>query len=254
MARRPFIAGNWKLNLGPKDATALAEGLRQQLPKLDDVTVAVFPTALSVTGVISALQGAPIGVGLQEITAAPTGAFTGTNSAQLGRQAGCEYCLVGHSERRQLFGETDSGVAKKLLAAIEGGLLPILCIGETLEQRKAGRADAVVHSQLAGGLARLQPDQVAAVTVAYEPVWAIGTGETATPQQAQDIHASIRAWLRSNVGSVADDIRIQYGGSVKPANAAELLGQPDIDGALVGGASLTADSFAAIVQAGSDSL
>ena len=168
----------------------------------------------------------------------------------MAREAGCEYALVGHSERRQLWGETDAGCAAKLVAAFDAGLLPIYCVGETLDERRAGRVDEVVFRQLAGGLAKLAPDQVAAVTLAYEPVWAIGTGEVATPAQAQAVHASIRGWLRERYGAVADDIRIQYGGSVKADNARELLACPDIDGALVGGASLDAAGFAAIVAAG----
>jgi len=249
MARTPFLAGNWKLNLGPREAAALATELREALSGRGRCTVAVFPTALSIASVVPLLKGADIGVGVQEIEASATGAFTGGNSAAMAREAGCTYALVGHSERRQLWGETDEGCAAKLVAAFDAGLLPILCIGETLEQRRAGQVDEVVTGQLARGIAKLRPDQVASLTLAYEPVWAIGTGETASPAQAQAVHATVRAWLRDHHGAVADDIRIQYGGSVKPANAAELLACPDIDGALVGGASLTAASFAAIVAA-----
>lgn len=248
--RRPFVAGNWKLNLGPGDAAPVAQALATQLAAHGgSATVALFPTALSVPEVLLATQGSAIAVGVQDVSAHPSGAYTGENSAVFARQAGCEYCLVGHSERRQYWGETDESVASKVARALESGLLPILCIGETLDERRAGSAESVVRSQLAGGLAQLQPDQVGSVTLAYEPVWAIGTGETATPDQAQAMHATLRATLRGVVGDVADSIRIQYGGSVKPANAAELLSAPDIDGALVGGASLKAESFAAIVAA-----
>ncbi len=248
MARRPFIAGNYKLNLGPAEARTLATELAGA--SVDDgVTVAVFPTALSVATVVDVLRDTAIGVGVQEIAAHPKGAYTGTNSAPMAREAGCTYTLVGHSERRQYFGETDESCAQKLALAFESGLLPILCIGETLEEREAGRVDDVLHHQLEVGLSKLETDQLGALTIAYEPVWAIGTGKVATPEMAQEAHATIRTWLRGRSGTVAEDVRIQYGGSVKPANAADLLSQPDIDGALVGGASLTAESFLGIVAA-----
>ena len=249
MARRKFVAGNWKLHLAPEGAVALAQGLRGALAdaKCD---VAVFPTAISVAPVLWALKGSAIEVGVQEVHAATTGAFTGANSPSLAREAGCTRALVGHSERRQLFGETDAGVNAKIKACLANGLLPIVCIGETLAERDAGRVDEVVHGQLAGALDGLHADQVATLTLAYEPVWAIGTGRTATPEQAQEVHASIRGWLRGKYPAfVADQLRIQYGGSVNEKNAAALLSCPDIDGALVGGASLKADTFAAIVRA-----
>ena len=251
MSRRIFVAGNWKLNLGPADAAALARALRASLANRGSVDVAVFPTALSVASVVPVLRGTGIAVGVQEINAWPAGAFTGANSAVMAREAGCTHALVGHSERRQLFGETDEGVNQKVHAALSAGLLPLMCIGETLDERKAGRVETVVYRQLSLGLAGLEPDQVATITLAYEPVWAIGTGVTATPQQAQDVHASIRAWLKDSYPSfVANTVRIQYGGSVKPNNAKEILSCPDIDGCLVGGASLKPDSFAGIVEAG----
>jgi len=249
MSRTPFIAGNWKLNKGPAEAAALASSLRELTADRGRVTVAVYPTALSIGAVVPVLAGSEIGVGVQEVEAAPSGALTGGNAAVMAKEAGCTYSLVGHSERRQLWGETDAGCAAKLVASYAAGLLPTLCIGETLEQRRAGQVEAVVTGQLEHGVAQLTDDQIATLTIAYEPVWAIGTGETATPAQAQAVHATIRAWLRARVGDAADDIRIQYGGSVKPSNAAELLACPDIDGALVGGASLTAESFAAIIAA-----
>jgi triosephosphate isomerase len=249
MGRQPFVAGNWKLNLGPAAATELARGLREKLAGHAGVTIAVFPTALSIPAVVPVLRGSEIGVGVQEIEAQPSGAFTGANSAPMAREVGCDYALVGHSERRQLWGETDERCAAKLVAALGAGLLPVYCVGETLEERRAGRVEAVVFRQLEVGLGRLAPDQIGALTLAYEPVWAIGTGENATPDQAQAVHAAIRGWLRSSYGAVADDVRIQYGGSVKADNAAELMSCPDVDGALVGGASLSADGFAAIVKA-----
>ncbi|TNE88609.1 MAG: triose-phosphate isomerase [Deltaproteobacteria bacterium] len=250
MARVPFIAGNWKLNLGPAEAGELAEALASALADRGEVEVAVFPTALSALTVAGAVEGSGIEVGLQEIHSAASGAFTGTNSARMAREAGLTRVLIGHSERRQLFGETDAGVRAKVELALAEGLLPIVCVGETLEERDAGQVEAVVHRQVAAALEGLEPDQVAAITLAYEPVWAIGTGRTATPAQAQEVHASIRGWLRAHFPAfVAEDMRIQYGGSVKPGNAAELLACEDIDGALVGGASLKADSFAGIVAA-----
>ena len=250
MSRIPLIAGNWKLNLGPAEAGALGSALAQAAANRGDTEVAVFPTAISVPAVLAAVSGSGITVGVQEIHHQPSGAFTGTNSAVMAREVGCTWALIGHSERRQLFGETDDGVRKKVRAALDAGLLPMVCIGETLEQRDAGQVEAVVTRQLAGGLGTLAPDEVATITLAYEPVWAIGTGRTASPEQAQEVHATIRAWLRDRYPAyVADTVRVLYGGSVKPSNAAELLSCTDIDGALVGGASLKADSFAGIISA-----
>lgn len=251
MPRRPFVAGNWKLHLGPAPSADLARALRERLPR-PTCTVAVFPTALSVAAVVDALRGSDIGVGVQEIEAKPSGAFTGANSGAIAREMGCDYALVGHSERRQYWGETDAGCAAKLVAALGAGLVPVYCVGETLAERRADQVDAVVHRQLRDGLAKLARDQVGGIVVAYEPVWAIGTGETATPAQAQAVHASIRGWMRATYGDgLADDLRILYGGSVKADNARDLMTCPDIDGALVGGASLDAASFAAIVAAAS---
>jgi len=248
MARRPFIAGNWKLNKGPAEAAELGRDLAAVLGNRTDIDIAVFPPTLSLASAISALAGSGIDIGVQEINSNNSGAYTGTNSPAMAREAGCTRCLIGHSERRQLYGETDEGVNKKVHAALAAGLLPILCIGETLDQRNAGQLKEVVGRQVTKGLEGLAPDQVATVTLAYEPVWAIGTGVTASPEQAQEAHAFIRSLLsRDYPGFVADQVRIQYGGSVKPGNARELLSQPDIDGALVGGASLKADNFAGIV-------
>jgi triosephosphate isomerase len=228
----------------------LAHGLRQSLAARGDVDVAVFPTALSIVPVVEALVGSGIEVGIQEVHTAASGAFTGANSARLAREAGCTRLLTGHSERRQWFGETDAGVGHKVHLGFQAGLLPVACVGETLAERDAGQVEEVVFRQLAGALDGLLPDQVAAATLAYEPVWAIGTGRTATPAQAQAVHAAIRGWLVAHFPRyVADEVRIQYGGSVTARNAAELLACPDIDGALVGGASLKLDEFSAIVLA-----
>jgi triosephosphate isomerase (TIM) len=249
MGRHPFVAGNWKLNLGPRASAELAERLRVSLAGTIGITVAVFPTALSVAAVVPVLKGSALSVGVQEIEAAASGALTGGNAAEMAREAGCEFALVGHSERRQRWGETSTACADKLVAAFRAGLLPIYCIGETLAERRAGRVEEVVFAQLEQGLGKLAPDQIPAVTLAYEPVWAIGTGEVATPDQAQAVHAAIRGWLRQRHGALADDVRIQYGGSVKADNARELLSCPDIDGALVGGAALDAAGFTRIVEA-----
>jgi len=252
MSRRPFIAGNWKITRGPAAAGKHAAALAAGLTNTADVTVdvAVAPVAVSIPAVAEAIRNSGIHLAGQNLHAQPSGAFTGEHSAEMLREAGCAYVIIGHSERRQYFGETDESVQQKVLAAFRGGLLPILCIGETLDEREAEKAEDVVGRQLRIGLEGLKPDQVAAVTIAYEPVWAIGTGKTATPEMAQQMHAFIRAQLAAQYPPfVSEQVRIQYGGSVKPHNAAALLAQPDIDGALVGGASLKADSFLQIIAA-----
>ena len=252
MSRRPFIAGNWKLNLGPAAASDLATQLRAALSGTEGVDVAVYPTALSIGAVVPVLDGSVVAVGVQQVAPAQAGALTGANSAEMAREAGCTHALVGHSERRQYWGETDDDVNRRVKACLEASLLPTVCIGETLAQRDAGEAETVVLSQLDGALAGVPEDQLGSVTLAYEPVWAIGTGRTATPDQAQAIHAVIRAHLAAHYPVwFGEQVRVLYGGSVKPANASELLSCPDIDGALVGGASLNAASFAAIIAAAS---
>lgn len=252
MTRTPVIAANHKLNLDPHAAAAMVSALVPAVADRGDVDVVLFPTALSIAACLQAAQGSGIMVGVQEIHHEEKGAFTGTNSAAMARACGCQWALIGHSERRQLFGETDVGVGKKVTAALSAGLLPMVCVGETLAERDAGQVASVITRQLAAALGTLTPDQVATVTLAYEPVWAIGTGRTASPAQAQDAHATLRAWLRDHYPTyVSDSVRILYGGSVKAANAAVLLAGPDIDGALVGGASLKAETFAPIVAAAS---
>jgi len=252
MSRRRFIAGNWKMNIGPEAAAALATALRNSLIDDTGVDILVAPTAISIPAVTDRLKHTGIFVAGQDLHLETHGAFTSQVSGEMLKEAGCEYVIVGHSERRSLFGDDNPTINAKVHASFRAGLLPILCVGETLEQRNAGEAMAVVSHQLAEGLAGLHPDQVVSTTIAYEPVWAIGTGVTASPDQAQEMHASIRAWLRANYPAfVAKQTRLQYGGSVKPANAEELLNQPDIDGALVGGAALNVESFVAIVRAGS---
>jgi triosephosphate isomerase len=248
--RRPFVAGNWKMHLGPTAGADLAAAIRAGVDPSVDATVAVFPTALSIPAVLDALRQSPVAVGVQDVEVAASGAWTGANSAALAREVGCEFALVGHSERRQHYGDIAERVGARLVATLDAGLLPILCVGETLDERRAGRTLDVVLGQLGAALLALPVDRLSGVSIAYEPVWAIGTGETATPDQAQEVHAAIRAWLAASTAPwVAEDCRLLYGGSVKPGNAADLLAQPDIDGALVGGASLVATDFLAILAA-----
>jgi len=249
MARRKLIAGNWKMNKAVAEAVALVNGLKEHAAEMDGVDVLVCPTFTSLAAVAAAAAGSPIAVGAQNVHWEESGAFTGEISAAMLKEIPVDYAIIGHSERRQYFGETDETVNKRLMAALNGGLKPVVCIGETLEQRQAGDMEAVVARQFRAGLAGLTPEQMRATTVAYEPVWAIGTGLTATPEQAQEVHALIRSLIRESHGDVADGLRILYGGSMKPSNAAELLAQPDIDGGLIGGASLKADDFAGIITA-----
>ena len=250
MSRRPFIAGNWKMNKGPRDADALAVELKRLVADHTGVDVAVAPPFVSIPAVVARLQHSGVAVAGQDLHPESSGAFTGAISGEMLAQAGCSHVIVGHSERRALFGDTDAVVAAKLLAAFRAGLAPILCVGETLAQRDAGRARDVVAAQLDSALKALTVAQVLGLTIAYEPVWAIGTGRTASPAQAQELHAAIRAWLAERYPrEVPATVRLQYGGSVTAANAAGLLSQPDIDGALVGGAALTAGSFRDIVAA-----
>jgi triosephosphate isomerase (TIM) len=248
MARQKFVCGNWKLNRTVAESIALAKELAAGLAGDDRVQVAVAPVFTSLTAVAQALAGSTIQLAAQDVHWESQGAFTGEVSAPLLADVGVKHVIVGHSERRQYFGETDETVRKKVGAVLAAGLRPIVCVGETLAEREAGQTLAVVGRQVRGGLAGLPSATLAAVTLAYEPIWAIGTGKTATTAQAQEVHAAIRAVLRELGGTVADSIRIQYGGSVKPENAAELMSQADVDGALVGGASLKAKDFIAIVK------
>jgi triosephosphate isomerase len=202
-----------------------------------------------VNAVAQAAKGSPIGVGVQNVHWEEKGAFTGELSTTLAKDAGATYVILGHSERRQYFGETDATVNKRLDAVLKAGLIPIVCIGETLAERQGGKLEQVLKTQVTGALAGFTPDQLKTLVIAYEPVWAIGTGVTATTAQAQEAHAFVRSVLRGVVGGLAEQIRIQYGGSVKADNAKEILGQPDVDGALVGGASLKAADFSAIISA-----
>ena len=248
MARRKFICGNWKMHKTAAEAVALVRELRQRLNT--QVQVGIAPPFTALSPVKAALQGSPIQLFAQNCHFEKQGAFTGEISAPMLAEVGCDGVILGHSERRQLFNETDEGVNKKLRAALEAQLHAIVCVGETLNEREANRTWDVVSRQVRGALAGIAAEQVARLTLAYEPVWAIGTGKVATTGQAQEVHGQIRGLIRELAGpQAAESIRIQYGGSVKPENTAELLSQPDIDGALVGGASLKADDFARIVAA-----
>jgi len=248
--RRTFIAGNWKMNLNRAGSVALAKDIARRCGEVSHVDLAVCPPAVYLDAVSGVVAGSKVALGAQNIYHEDEGAFTGEISAAMLLDVGCRYVILGHSERRHILGESDQDVNKKMHAALAAGLLPILCVGELLEEREAGRTVDVNRRQLVGSLEGVSAEQMVQVTVAYEPVWAIGTGKVATPQQAQDVHADLRTWLADRYNNqVAQAVRIQYGGSVKPGNAAELLSQPDIDGALVGGASLKADDFLGIAVA-----
>jgi triosephosphate isomerase len=250
--RTLFIAGNWKMN--PTTATAavaLAEAVKAGVGPMTEVRVAVCPPSVFLHAVDKVLEGSPIGLGGQNMHWKPEGAYTGETAGAMLHDAGCTHVILGHSERRHGLNETDAQVNAKLHAALGVGLIPIVCIGETQQEREAGQTEDVITGQLTGSLAGLSPEQMAGVVLAYEPVWAIGTGLTATRQQAQEVHAFIRQWLVATFGAAtAERVVVQYGGSVKADNAQELLSCPDIDGALVGGASLKAGDFLGIIKAG----
>ncbi len=248
--RKPFIAGNWKMNLSRDSSVSLVHSLLDCLPTNNKVEVAVCPPAVYLHDVGAAIRGSQLGLGGQNMHHEKEGAFTGETSASMLIDLGCRYVILGHSERRQFFGETDASVNLKTLAAINANLTPIVCVGETLEQRESGATAEVISTQVRGSLAGFSAAQGGKLVIAYEPVWASGTGKTASPEQAEEVHAQIRSLLTELFGAAtAEAIRLQYGGSVKPDNAAELMSKPNIDGALVGGASLKADSFAAIIAA-----
>jgi triosephosphate isomerase len=246
--RRTIVAANWKMYKTVREAEAFVDAFLPRVANLRDVEVVIAPPFLALAAVGRKLAGSAVALAAQNVHPEKQGAFTGEVAAGMLAELGCRYGIVGHSERRALFGESDAFVAKKAAALLEHGIRPIVCVGETLEQREQGRTSAVVSAQLEGSLASIPKEAAEEVVVAYEPVWAIGTGKTATPELAQEVHALVRAQLRRRFGAVGDKIRIQYGGSVKPENAASLLAQADIDGALVGGASLDPDSFARIVR------
>lgn len=251
MARRHITGGNWKMHTTLPEALALAQEVRHRLGAQAVGEVVLFPPFPFLAAVAEKVAGSRVAVGAQDLHFEAKGAFTGAVSATMIASTGCTHVLVGHSERRTVFGDSDAVVARKLRAALAAGLRPVLCVGEQLAERQGGTTFAVVDQQLAAALDGLERAALGHLVIAYEPVWAIGTGLVASPEQAQEVHAHIRAWLATRLGAAfAAACRIQYGGSVKGSNAAGLFAKDDIDGMLVGGASLTADEFAAIVRAG----
>jgi triosephosphate isomerase len=251
--RKKIIAANWKMNQTVADTESFLKDFRLEVEEVSGVDIVNAPPFTALAKLSELLGGSQkIRTAAQNFYYEKSGAYTGEISAAMLRELYVKYVILGHSERRQIFGETDALINKKVLAALESELKPILCVGETLEEREAGKEKEILETQLRGSLASVTAEQLLEVVIAYEPVWAIGTGKTASTEQAQDCHAHVRAVLAElSDAATADKVRIQYGGSVKPSNAAELLGQPDIDGALVGGASLDPRSFAEIVKAGS---
>ncbi len=250
--RTPLIAGNWKMNMDLHSARVLVSGIVSELPAVaDKVEVAICPSYVYLFPMAKAIAGSPLQLGAQDLFFESAGAFTGEVSAAMVADTGARYAILGHSERRHTIGhlEDDWMIHRKVAAALAASLTPILCVGETLAEREAGQTLEVVTFQLVAALNGIKPAKASDLVVAYEPVWAIGTGKTATPQQAQEVHAHIRAELRGLYGDLADEIRILYGGSMKPDNAAELIGQADVDGGLIGGASLKPASFVGIIAA-----
>ena len=248
--RKPFVAGNWKMNGSLVANGALLQAIRAGAGALSGVDVAVCPPLIYMPQVAQLLEGSGITWGSQNVSEHAGGAYTGEASVSMLREFGCTFAIVGHSERRALFGESDDVVAEKAASALAGGLTPIVCVGETLQERDSGATLAVVERQLAVVIKRIGAADLARIVVAYEPVWAIGTGRTATPQQAQEVHAAIRDQLSRASADAGAAVRILYGGSVKPTNAAEIFSMTDVDGGLIGGASLSAADFLAICTAG----
>ncbi|MFO0728038.1 MAG: triose-phosphate isomerase [Myxococcota bacterium] len=250
MPRVPFVTGNWKMHKTVGESLELVDRLLAESESLAGVEVGIAPPFTALFAVQKRILGTKLRLAAQNVHFESHGAFTGEVSVGMLKDVGCQYVIIGHSERRTLFGETDEGTKKKVGAVLRAGLRPILCIGETLAERDANQTLAVVSRQLAEGLGEVSPDHAPELVLAYEPVWAIGTGRTATPAQAQEVHAHIRASLQGRFGAgFAEAVRIQYGGSVKPENAKDLFGQADIDGGLIGGASLTAEAFLPIARA-----
>jgi triosephosphate isomerase len=248
--RRPFVAGNWKMNGSVASNKALLDGIKAGLAAVTSTEVAVCPPFVYLRDVAGQLQGTTVALGAQNLSEQSAGAYTGEISATMLLDLGCRYVIVGHSERRAIYGESDVLVAKKFATARKAGLIPILCVGELLEEREAGTTEQVIARQLDAVLALEGIAAFAQAVVAYEPVWAIGTGKTASPDQAQAVHAFIRNKLAAQDATIADKLRILYGGSVKASNAVELFGMADIDGGLIGGAALQAEEFLAICRAG----
>ena len=248
--RKPMVAGNWKMNKTLAEARELARGVVEGAKGIDTVDVVLAPTALCVSAVSEIVSKSNVGLSSQNMHWAESGAYTGELGPTMLLDAGCDYVILGHSERRQYFGEDDAYIHRKLRAALAHDLTPILCLGETLDEREGGRTQQKVDFQIRAAFSGIHADDAPSIVVAYEPIWAIGTGRTASPEQAQEVHAAIRGLLTALYdGSIAAQIRILYGGSVKPSNIDDLISQPDIDGALVGGASLKAESFNALITA-----
>lgn len=247
--RQPFVAGNWKMNGSQAESTKLLAGIKQGLGAVKKAQVVVCPPFILIPLAAKELQGTSVAWGGQNLDTHKSGAFTGEVSGPMLKDAGCSYVIVGHSERRAMYGETDQLVAEKFKAAQEAGLIPILCVGELLAEREANQTEAVVARQLDAVVNLVGVAALAKSVVAYEPVWAIGTGKTASPQQAQEVHRFIRARVAGKDARIADNLKILYGGSMKGSNAKELIAQPDIDGGLIGGASLVAEEFLAICRA-----
>ena len=250
--RTAIVAGNWKMNGNSESINELMEALVSNLQGLDAVETLVCPPAVYLSQVKSLIGDSPVALGAQNTSQFESGAYTGENSPGMLVDLGCQYVILGHSERRAIFGEKDSDIAAKFAAAIEAGLTPILCVGETLEERESGNTMNVVGGQLKAVLDACGVESFAKAVVAYEPVWAIGTGKTATPEQAQEVHQAVRAIVAEYSAEVASGVRILYGGSVNAANAAELFANADVDGGLVGGASLKANDFIAICRAAAE--
>ncbi len=245
--RKPMIVGNWKMNKTRADALALATGLKHRLADLTGIDLVVAPALTALTSVAEVLADSTISLAAQNCYPADSGAYTGEISPLQLKDVGCRYCLVGHSERRRLFAETDAFINAKMKTLLAAGMLPILCIGETLEERESGRMFAILKRQTIDALENIDPQHGLDIVIAYEPVWAIGTGKTATSAQAEEVHQFIRDILCTLYGrTVSQQIRILYGGSVKPDNIDELMAQPNVDGALVGGASLKVEDFSRI--------
>ncbi|HEX4147492.1 MAG TPA: triose-phosphate isomerase [Pirellulales bacterium] len=245
--RRPLVAGNWKMNLNRAEALALGRAVAAEAGKFSQVDLAVCPPLVYLDAVGQAIRGSAVGLGAQNVYFEASGAFTGETSAAMLADVGCRYVIIGHSERRHILHETDALINKKVLASLAAKLVPIVCVGELLAERESGRTSQVIRGQFDGSLAGLSAEQMSALVIAYEPVWAIGTGKVATVQQAEEVHADLRKMIESRYNAgIAGGVRILYGGSVKPDNAAQLLAQPNVDGALVGGASLKATDFLGI--------
>lgn len=246
--RKPLMAGNWKMNKTIPEAVAMVKELKGKIADVKDVDVLLCPVFTALYPVANEVKGSNINVGAQDLFWEAKGAFTGEVAPNMITDAGCSFVIIGHSERRQYFGETNETVNKKIKAALASGLIPVVCVGETLKEREDNVTFKVIESQVREGIKDLSKEEAAKVVIAYEPVWAIGTGKTATPDQAQEVHAFIRKVYGEMYGDVAEGTRILYGGSVKPSNVSELMKKEDIDGGLVGGASLKAEDFEALVK------